>query len=257
MAFRNDKIICVSLFILLLCIAQSALAISWKNLWLRPDQQAARLLHQGNDRQAAKIFENPNWQGVANYRSGNYKHAISNFSQNKSADNYYNRGNALAHLGEYKTAIAAYDQSLQLNPNDADAKFNRELLKKLLKQQQKQQAKSSKQKNQRQQQKQGQKQQPNQGQQQANKKQDQQQRQQNPAQQQKQTQQQSADKSQQKQQASAKTAQARPQSIQKQEQQQAQKQWLRRIPDDPGGLLRQKFLRDYMRMQRERVSTSG
>ena len=34
------------------------------------------------------------------------------------------------------------------------------------------------------------------------------------------------------------------------EQQQAKEQWLRLIPDDPGGLLREKFLRDYLRMQR-------
>jgi len=33
------------------------------------------------------------------------------------------------------------------------------------------------------------------------------------------------------------------------EQQQALEQWLQRIPDDPGGLLRQKFLRDYQNYQ--------
>lgn len=35
------------------------------------------------------------------------------------------------------------------------------------------------------------------------------------------------------------------------EQQLALKQWLRRVPDDPGGLLRRKFLLDYMRRQRQ------
>ncbi len=32
-------------------------------------------------------------------------------------------------------------------------------------------------------------------------------------------------------------------------QQQADQQWLDAIPDDPGGLLRQKFLRDHYRKQ--------
>jgi Ca-activated chloride channel family protein len=35
----------------------------------------------------------------------------------------------------------------------------------------------------------------------------------------------------------------------KHEQQQAKEQWLRLIPDDPGGLLREKFLRDHLRRQ--------
>ena len=36
-----------------------------------------------------------------------------------------------------------------------------------------------------------------------------------------------------------------------QEQQQAMEQWLRRIPDDPGGLLRRKFRYQYQRQGRD------
>jgi Ca-activated chloride channel family protein len=36
-----------------------------------------------------------------------------------------------------------------------------------------------------------------------------------------------------------------------QEQQQAMEQWLRRIPNDPGGLLRRKFQYQYQRMGRD------
>ena len=38
---------------------------------------------------------------------------------------------------------------------------------------------------------------------------------------------------------------------QQQEQQQAMEQWLRRIPDDPGGLLRRKFRSQYQRYRRD------
>ena len=38
------------------------------------------------------------------------------------------------------------------------------------------------------------------------------------------------------------------------EQQQALEQWLRRIPDDPGGLLRRKFEYEYRRRQAERAA---
>jgi len=38
---------------------------------------------------------------------------------------------------------------------------------------------------------------------------------------------------------------------QQQEEQQAMEQWLRRIPNDPGGLLRRKFRYQYQRMGRD------
>ena len=34
------------------------------------------------------------------------------------------------------------------------------------------------------------------------------------------------------------------------EKQQAKEQWLKLVPDDPGGLMKEKFLRDYIRRQR-------
>ena len=46
-----------------------------------------------------------------------------------------------------------------------------------------------------------------------------------------------------------KVAQAMQQQAKDQESQQATAQWLRRIPDDPGGLLRRKFLLELQRRQ--------
>lgn len=40
------------------------------------------------------------------------------------------------------------------------------------------------------------------------------------------------------------------QTQEEREKQQAKEQWLKLIPDDPGGLMREKFLRDYIRRQR-------
>ncbi|SCX92676.1 Ca-activated chloride channel family protein, partial [Legionella micdadei] len=39
------------------------------------------------------------------------------------------------------------------------------------------------------------------------------------------------------------------QSAEELEKQQAKEQWLRLIPDDPGGLMREKFLRDHLRRE--------
>ena len=52
--------------------------------------------------------------------------------------------------------------------------------------------------------------------------------------------------------AARQTAQSRRDSPLTTEEQQAMAQWLRRIPDDPGGLLRRKFQLEYSKRRRER-----
>ncbi len=55
----------------------------------------------------------------------NYNHAILLNPNNLVA--YYNRGNALYHLGDYQSALADYTQALTLNPNYSDIYNNRGL----------------------------------------------------------------------------------------------------------------------------------
>ena len=52
--------------------------------------------------------------------------------------------------------------------------------------------------------------------------------------------------------AAMQTVQPRGDSPLTAEEQQAMAQWLRRIPDDPGGLLRRKFQLEYSKRRRER-----
>ncbi len=263
----------------------TSFAFSWRDLWLRPDQQAQQALKKGNAKQAAQLFKQPDWRAVANYRAKHYKQAAATLKHENTPLAHYNRGNALAHLGQYRAAINAYEQALKLQANYPDAKYNRDLLKKLLaqqnkqqqppqqqpKQQQKQQQKKPQQQNQNQRQ-QSQQQGKNQPQHQGNNQSQQQNQQKQSAQQgndqsqqqnqQKQSAQQGNDQSQQQHQQQPKAQQqAKRQQQPKQQRQPVKpkrsraqrlkdwqaKQWLDQIPDDPGGLLRQKFLRDYQR----------
>lgn len=222
-------------FVLLVFQCQ-AYAFGWNDLWWRADEQGKKLLDKGQAKQAAEKFEDNNWKATAYYRAGQYAKAVEQYAEDDSAQAHYNRGNALAHLGQYESAIAAYDEALKMDKQLEDAKFNRDILKKLLKQQKSQS-------NNDQQQKKSQQNQNNQ----ANQKQ-QNHSQQKPNQQSNQQQQNSANKDKQKEHdAPDKKASKEQEKAQRQ----AAKQWLRRIPDNPGGLLRQKFLRDYLRMQRE------
>ncbi len=109
-------------------------AFDWTDLWQRPDQQASRLLEQGEAAAAAERFVDSQWRAMARYQAGDYAAAAEEFD-GENADSRYNRGNALARAGRLQEALAAYDQALQKQPGHKDARFNRELVEELMRQQ--------------------------------------------------------------------------------------------------------------------------
>ncbi len=230
MLFRkNAQIPGISLMLCLLLFPFESKADWWDDLWATRNQQAQAALNNNQASQAAELFEDPNWKGSAHYRAGEHDAAIDQFSQFDSADALYNKGNALARKGDYDKAIEAYDQALQKNPDMEDAKFNKELLEQVKKQQQEQQQQDKDK-----QQEQDQKEQ-EQDQQQESESQDNQEKQDQSQQQESQEQQE------QQKQEEMKLEDKRDEA----EKDQALEQWLRKIPDDPGGLLRRKMYREY------------
>lgn len=234
---------------------QPSQALDWDSLWSRPDQRAMQLLDQGDAAKAAELFNDPAWKGAAHYRAGNFDESIRSLEGLEQIDNNYNLGNALARKGQFEAAIAMYDKVLSVDPNHEDAKYNKELLEKE-QQQQQQQQNSQKQENQQkdenqeqdeQNQQQNQQQEQEQQQQQAQQQQDQNQDQQQNEEQQKQQQQQ-----QQQEKAEADQQEPAEADVPKDEEKHATEQWLRRIPDDPGGLLRRKFLYQYQQRDHDR-----
>lgn len=131
-----------ALLVVLLLVApmvpSPAMALGWDDLWSRPDQRGEALIAEDPQR-AAEQLERPDWRGSAQYRAGDYESAASSFSESAGADAAYNRGNALARAGDLEAAIAAYEQTLQIQPGHEDAIHNLELVKQLLDQQQEQQ----------------------------------------------------------------------------------------------------------------------
>ncbi len=135
LAFRRGWLGCVVLVVAANSLPQPVMAMEWSDLWSRADQQGARLLEQGQALDAAQKFKDPAWQGQAYYQAGEYEKSAELFSQGKSADEHYNHGNALTKLYRYPEAIAAYEQALTINKHHSDAAFNLDLVKKLLEQQ--------------------------------------------------------------------------------------------------------------------------
>ncbi len=132
-AGRRGWLFCLPLF---LFVPQPASALSFDDLWLRPDQQGMRLLESSRPDEAAKRFKNHQWQGYARYQAGDFAGAAEQFSQGDSAPDHYNRGNALARNDELKAAIEAYEQALELDPGLDVARRNKAAVEAALHQQQ-------------------------------------------------------------------------------------------------------------------------
>jgi len=131
-AFRTGWLGMLLVFML---IPQVSEAFSWENLWFRPDQQGVRALERDAPEEAAALFQNPGWKGIAHYRAGKYQEAEEAFSTVDTPEGHYNRGNALANLGRYEEALASYQTALTQEPHHPDARHNMEVIKKLLKKQ--------------------------------------------------------------------------------------------------------------------------
>jgi Ca-activated chloride channel family protein len=125
--------------VLLITPPPPAQAFAWQDLWLRPDQQAVREFEAGRQAEAAKQFQRPDWRAAAEYASGDYEQALQALAGIETPRADYNKGNALARLGRLEDAIATYDKALSADPDDADARHNRELVQQLLERQKQQQ----------------------------------------------------------------------------------------------------------------------
>ena len=131
LGFRRGWLGLVLLPVLTVGWQRPAEALEWDSLWLNQNQRATQLLQQDKPADAAPLFTDNAWSATANYRAGKYDAASKLFSNSKEdATAQYNAGNAFAKLGRFDQAIAAYDRALAADPSLADAKFNRDLLKK-------------------------------------------------------------------------------------------------------------------------------
>ena len=285
-AFRRGWLLSI-IPLLTLVPTDKVQALQWQDLWKNDDQQAQEILNQ-DPQKAADQFSNSDWKATANYRAENYQQAEKLYQENETAENLFNLGNSLAHLGKYDEAINAYEKAKSLDSELTGIDKNIDIVKQLkeLENQQNQQNQDGQNKqdenqedsenqnesdqqdqqnneNQQSQENQNESQQGQQEQQQADQ-QDQQQEQNSQQSDQQQdntdtqnsqasemseSQQQELQENYSDQQADEEQTESVNQqtlSAEEIEDDQALEQWLRKVPDDPGGLLRNKFHNEQM-----------
>lgn len=267
-AFRRGGAATAAALLLFAVLPAAPARAAGQDLWRRPDQQAHQRMQQG----------------VAAYRKNDFATAEKAWKGIDTADGHYNQGNALAKAGQYPQAIAAYDRALRAQPDMADALANKRAVEAAMKRKPPQGKREDNRG------KQDPKKDPNQQKEQDGQQQKQpdspsgeggsqtqspSQQKQDPASQppqgspqskpqdasaqntadaaqrermQRALAQQGAEKPGEKKQQ----AQARNETPAERERRQANEAWLRRVPDDPGGLLRAKF-----RLEQERRQQSG
>lgn len=274
LAFRRGWLLV--LVVCVLPVPQQAQASLWDDLWKNKNQQAREILEAGNPADAAALFADSEWRAVSRYRAQDYAGSAAEFAERGDSRNLYNLGNAMAMQGELDAAIDAYEQVLELEPDNDDAAYNLELVKQLKDQQEQQQQEGDGDEQQSSENESGEGEQSESGSDSDGEQQssdgssesdsesqgrDAPQRDEDEMsdedlkamQQELERAAKEAEPGEKQQQLSAaELAELR----QQQEQEQAMEQWLRRIPDDPGGLLRRKFRYQYQRSGKDQDGNS-
>ena len=264
LTFRKGAVV-VLLLAPLLFQSNSVEALEWQDLWATGDQQGAEALELDNAERAKSLFTHPQWRGSAAYRAADYETAAEAFFTDETANGLYNSGNALAKSGDFDSAIEAYERALELEPALEDAIFNRDLLEKLKQEQEQEQEEQS----QEQQDQESSEQQQEQDSEQSDKNGDPSDQQ--PPEQESEQQDESATPEEESEEESEKKEQQESEKKQNESEQQAERQtselemseeekqeqreidaMLRRIPDDPGGLLRAKFRYESQQRKQQR-----
>jgi len=258
----------VLLFSLFLIPIEESYAFGWDDLWQTQDQQAQTLLDNGNAIEAAKRFDSLEHKANANYQAKQFEQAAAQYGKSNTTHNLYNQGNSFAQQQKFEEAITAYEQALELDPENKDAQHNKSLIEEFLKQQESSESNDSdKQDSDQENQDQNKSDNKDQDQQNSddqesekqNSEEDNDQQEQNQKEDQSSEEEQKEQESKQKENESEQENEAQEQQAKKDAEQDAQasalpepeelseeekqsyEQWMRRVPDDPGGLLRRKF----------------
>jgi Ca-activated chloride channel family protein len=135
LCFRRGVVVLLPLVLLVPAEPVRAADGGW---FQRPDQAGHRALREGRADDAVELFTDPLWQAVALYRAEEYEAAASAFvagSPEEDSETLYNRGTALARAMKLPEARDALTAALERDPAHEDARHNLDLVERLLEEQ--------------------------------------------------------------------------------------------------------------------------
>lgn len=97
------------------------------------DQQGRWAFEHEHLPQAAALFVDPYWKGIAAYHAADYDLALATFARLDTPQAYFYLGNIYVRRFKFDEAIAAYTQALKLQPQFPEATANLALAQALLK----------------------------------------------------------------------------------------------------------------------------
>lgn len=111
-----------------LCFSAPVYAWEWGSFWSNANQQANQAFTQEDYQEAVFLFEDIAWRAAANYRQGNYEAALTDLSDLNDITSLYNQANSLAMLYRLNEAIDIYRRVLNIDPQHTAAAKNLEIV---------------------------------------------------------------------------------------------------------------------------------
>lgn len=102
----------------------------WTDLWVTPDQQRRNSEAKG-EFDDLTVSDNPAWSGVGHYRKGDFGEAAKRFSEAGGDTGIYNEATSLIHAGEYDQAVSKLEDLLESNPEHQNARHNLDVARQL------------------------------------------------------------------------------------------------------------------------------
>jgi len=128
MTRRRIDVLTIAILVTL-CMSVSVLS----SVAIADDNRLAHRLFKAEQfTEAAEFFSDPAWKGVAFFRSQQWWRAMESFSRAGDAESMYNLGNTYVQLGYWALALEAYQSTLSLSPDHADARHNMQIVKSIL-----------------------------------------------------------------------------------------------------------------------------
>ncbi|MCK5296008.1 MAG: VWA domain-containing protein, partial [Alphaproteobacteria bacterium] len=134
-AFRRGWI--VVFIVVMISVSRETKAANLEDFLYTSNQKGALAFSDNRPEDAAVLFTNKSWKGVALFRAEKFEESAEVLKDSENVEDLYNLGNAYAWSNKFKEAIEAYEKALKISPEHEDAKINKEIIEKLMEDQDK------------------------------------------------------------------------------------------------------------------------